>query len=280
MKVVIHGARGSTPAAGREFARVGGNTSCVSLAPTGSNVPTLLLDAGTGVRNATTALGDAPFRGDILLTHLHWDHVQGIPFFQAADREDAQVRLRLPAQDDASAGSPGSAEALLAEAMSPPHFPIGPDGLRGDWSLEALDPGTFACGGFMVTALDIPHKGGRTFGFRIEADAATIAYLPDHDAEFDNPAALELCDDVDVLLHGGMFGEDERPTARAFGHGTVADAWRLARNAGARSLVVLHHAPNRTDDEVEELIGRYRGCRPAPVVGCEGDVVLDSGAPT
>ncbi len=276
MRVVIHGVRGSTPAAALEFTRVGGNTSCVAISRADSDEPTLLLDAGTGVRTVTSALAGRPFRGQILLSHLHWDHVQGIPFFRAADRDDATVRVRLPAQDDASSGTPGSAEALLAEAMSPPHFPIGPDGLRGDWTFEALETGRIVCGGFAVTARDIPHKGGRTFGYRIEADDVRVAYLPDHDAEFDSPEALELCDGVDVLLHGGMFGEDERDTARAFGHGTIGDACRLARDADVGSLVIVHHAPNRTDDEVEELIGRYAEHRPRPIVGHEGDVVLDS----
>jgi len=275
MRVVIHGVRGSTPAAGLEFTRVGGNTSCVAISRADSDEPTMLLDAGTGVRTVTSALAGRPFRGQILLSHLHWDHVQGIPFFRAADRDDATVRVRLPAQDDASSGTSGSAEALLAEAMSPPHFPIGPDGLRGDWTFEALETGRIVCGGFAVTARDIPHKGGRTFGYRIEADDVRVAYLPDHDAEFDSPEALELCDGVDVLLHGGMFGEDERDTARAFGHGTIGDACRVARDADVGSLVIVHHAPNRTDDEVEELIGRYAEHRPRPIVGHEGDVVLD-----
>jgi ribonuclease BN (tRNA processing enzyme) len=278
MRVVIHGARGSTPAAGRPFEGVGGNTSCVALTPAGSELPTLLLDAGTGLTSVAETMNGAAFRGDILLTHLHWDHLQGLPFFAAGDRSDAQVRLRIPAQEHAEAGVAGSAEALLARAMSPPHFPIGPAGLQGCWTFDTLEPGTFEVGGFLVTALEVPHKGGRTFGYRVEADGVSIAYLPDHDAESDYSAGVTLSRGVDVLLHGGMFGEKDRATARAYGHATIGDACRLAHEAGAKKLVLLHHAPRRTDTEVEALVAGYADRSPRPIVGREGDVVLDSGS--
>ena len=185
MRVVLHGVRGSSPASGVDFLRVGGNTSCVAVTPDGYDAPTLLLDAGTGLSSVTRALAGAAFSGDMLLTHLHWDHVQGLPFFRAGDRDDARVRLLLPAQCGASAERSGSAAELLSRAMSPPHFPIGPDGLRGDWSFDAIDAGTFSAGGCTVTAVEVPHKGGRTFGYRIEADGMSLVYLPDHHLAID-----------------------------------------------------------------------------------------------
>ena len=121
MRLHFCGVRGSTPAPGADFVRYGGHTSCVAVARDHTAPPTLILNAGTGVRRVTALLGDRPFTGTILLTHLHWDHVQGLPFFRAADRDDARVTLLLPDQQDGS-----SAEQVLARAMSPPHFPIGP----------------------------------------------------------------------------------------------------------------------------------------------------------
>jgi ribonuclease BN (tRNA processing enzyme) len=103
------GVRGSTPAPGAEFVRYGGNTSCVAVAHDNGAPPTLILDAGTGIRRVTALLAGQPFTGTILLTHLHWDHVQGLPFFRAGDREDATVRLLLPDQQDGT-----SAEAVLS----------------------------------------------------------------------------------------------------------------------------------------------------------------------
>ena len=123
MRVHFCGVRGSIPAPGAEFVRYGGNTSCVAVAHDYGAPPTLILDAGTGIRRVTALLAGQPFTGTILLTHLHWDHVQGLPFFRAGDRDDAVVRLLLPDQQDGT-----SAEEVLGRAMSPPHFPIGPGG--------------------------------------------------------------------------------------------------------------------------------------------------------
>ena len=140
MRLYFCGVRGSTPAPGEEFVRYGGHTSCVAVASTAVDgaplVPTLILDAGTGVRTVTALLGDRPFVGTILLTHLHWDHLQGLPFFRGADRDDAEVSLVLPAQEDGTA-----AEDVVAGMMSPPHFPIRPRELRGDWSFSAQSKG-------------------------------------------------------------------------------------------------------------------------------------------
>jgi len=128
VRVHFCGVRGSTPATGAEFVRYGGNTSCVAVAHDNGAPPALILDAGTGIRRVTALLAGQPFTGTILLTLLHWDHVQGLPFFRAGDRDDATVRLLLPDQQDGA-----SAESVLGRAMSPPHFPIGPGQLRGRW---------------------------------------------------------------------------------------------------------------------------------------------------
>jgi ribonuclease BN (tRNA processing enzyme) len=274
MKVVLHGVRGSMPAAGADFVRIGGHTSCVSVTLRGGSAPVLVLDAGTGLTNLTAWLQGAAFEGEILLSHLHWDHVQGLPFFRAGDNDAADVVLRLPAQDGAIAGSPGSAEELLSRAMSPPHFPIGPDGLRGRWRFEASDAGWAEVGGAKVLLGDVPHKGGRTFGIRVEADGASFAYLPDHDPSTDAEPGAALAHRVDVLFHDAQFDDDERPIAVAYGHSTVSDAIALAERADVGQLVLIHHAPGRTDEAVHELAARHAARTPIQVtIGCQGDVL-------
>ncbi|MDX6309322.1 MAG: hypothetical protein QOI06_2368 [Nocardioidaceae bacterium] len=274
MKVVLHGVRGSTPAPGRDFLRVGGHTSCVSITPAGHDRPTLLLDAGTGLPSVAASLDGAAFEGDIVLTHLHWDHVQGLPFFTAGDRDDSQVRLLLPAQDGASPDQPGSAAVLLARAMSPPHFPIGPAGLKGRWMFSAIPPGRFSAGGCELIALEVPHKGGRTFGYRVEADGQSLAYIPDHHPSTDPTAGLDLARDVDVLCHGAMFTETEQDMAHAYGHATIQEAHRLAQKASVGTLVLIHHAPSRTDSQVDALAESLTGASMGIVVGRQGDTVL------
>ena len=136
MRINLCGTRGSTPAPGWDFVRYGGHTCCLAITPNSGTGPELLLDAGTGIREVTALLAGQPFRGTIALTHLHWDHVHGLPFFGAADRDDAVVRLLLPEPEDG-----GAAETALERGMSPPSFPITPRQLRGAWTFEGLRPG-------------------------------------------------------------------------------------------------------------------------------------------
>jgi ribonuclease BN (tRNA processing enzyme) len=224
----------------------------VAVTPAGRDHPTLVLDAGTGIRTVTTMLDGTPFRGVVALTHLHWDHLQGLPFFAAGDREDARVRLLVPEQQTGE-----STFDVLSRAMSPPHFPIGPDGLRGDWTFDAIDAGHHQIDGFTITARDVPHKGGRTFGYRVEADGTSFAYVPDHRPAGSGPeraSAVELASGVDLLIHDAQFLDHEHPVADLYGHATCSQAIALAREAEVGELVLFHHAPGRTDDQLTELL--------------------------
>ena len=242
MRVTFLGVRGSTPAPGAEFVRYGGHTSCVVIARDASTDPVLVLDAGTGLRALTPVLSPNSFDGTILISHLHWDHVQGIPFFAAGDRPGARVDMRVPAEMGLSGRD------LIARFMSPPAFPITPEGLKGDWTFTAIEPGRFEVEGFEVTAFDVAHKGGRTFGFRIQAGTASFAYIPDHAPALGvSDEARAAMDGVDVLIHDAQFREEERPRAVDYGHATIDEAMALARSVGARKARALppRTAPHR-----------------------------------
>jgi len=282
VRIHLCGVRGSTPAPGAEFVRYGGHTSCVAIAPDGGPVR-LILDAGTGLRRVTGLLGGAPFAGTIILTHLHWDHVQGLPFFTAGDRDDARVTLLLPEPEEAQnqEGSAG-AEEVLARGMSPPHFPIRPSGLRGEWSFCTLAPGAFKAEGLTVEAREVPHKGGRTFGYRVSDGHSAIAYIPDHCptalgpgpegwGEY-HPAALGLAADVDLLIHDSFLLPDEVAAQASFGHPAADYAVRLGRRARARRVLLAHHKPDRTDDALDTLAARLRP-DPHVTVAAEGQVI-------
>jgi ribonuclease BN (tRNA processing enzyme) len=254
--------------------RYGGNTSCVAVARDGAE-PSLLLDAGTGLSWVSRLLAGRPFRGTILLGHLHWDHTQGLPFFRSGDQDGSVVRLLLPAQGEESA------EALLGRGMSPPHFPITPGLLRGAWSFGYVEEGDHEIEGCAVLAREIPHKGGRTFGYRISDGGHTIAYLSDHHPYTlgEGPdgfgpyheAALALATDVDVLIHDAQYTAAEFPARTGLGHSTVDYAIGLAQAAGAGRVVLFHHDPRRTDDELDE-IARSVESAPVPVtLAREGD---------
>ena len=263
---MLLGVRGSTPAPGPDVVRYGGHTSCVGVLADGADVPALVLDAGTGLRELTPLLGGASFRGSILVSHLHWDHVQGIPFFAAGDRPDARVHLYVPAQNSRTGRD------LLAASMAPPNFPITPEGLQGEWTFSALESGYHTVEGFRVRATDVQHKGGRTFGYRVSDAGGSMAYIPDHVVSHGiDDAVRDLILDVDVLLHDAQFLDRERPTADNYGHSTVEDSVRLARECGVRHLVLFHHSPARRDEALDEIAGMY----PADfvTVGRQGDII-------
>jgi phosphoribosyl 1,2-cyclic phosphodiesterase len=272
MKLVLLGVRGSTPAPGQDFVRYGGHTSCVAVVPEGTADPTLVLDAGTGLRALSERLSVPAYRGAIMLSHLHWDHVQGLPFFAAGDRHASDIDLYLPAQLGESA------RALLTRMMGPPAFPIEPGGLHGNWRFHALESGSLPVGGFVVHAADLAHKGGRTFGYRVEDAIGSIAYLPDHGpVQGCSDEARALIEGVDVLLHDAQFIESERAVADDYGHATVDEAIRLATEAGVGQLVLFHHSPTRTDDELDALAATLRS--PVPVLLARQGDELQVGQP-
>jgi phosphoribosyl 1,2-cyclic phosphodiesterase len=278
VRINLCGTRGSTPAPGRDYLRYGGHTSCLAFTCDEATSPELLLDAGTGIRHVTELLDGRAFRGTIALTHLHWDHMQGVPFFRAGDRDDASVRLLLP-----EPGAGLGAEAALERLMSPPAFPITPRQLRGDWQVGGLEPGQLQVGGLSLLALDIPHGGGRTFGYRVSDGRSAVAYLPDHCPTDLGPgpdglgayhaAAVELAAGADILMHDSFWLASELDPGQAFGHAAAEYAVGLAAEAGARQVLLLHHRPDRTDAELDKIAGCLAG-GPVPVtVAAEGEVI-------
>lgn len=271
MRVLFCGVRGSTPAPGPEYVRYGGHTSCVALAHDDED-PTLVLDAGTGLQRLARHFDGRPFKGTILVGHLHWDHTHGIPFFQAGDHPDSDVTLLIPAQ--------GDAEAVLERAISPPHFPIRPRELRGSWTFGDIEEGERTIEGFSVTAREIPHKGGRTFGYRVSDGRSTVAYLSDHApanlgpgpegfGDY-HPAAVELARDADVLVHDAQYTAAEFAERSSWGHSAVDYAVGLAKAAGARRLVLFHHDPSRTDDQLDDIVQSFANSSIPVTAAAEG----------
>lgn len=264
------------PAPGADHHRYGGHTSSVAVSR-GDGDPDLIVDAGTGIHQVTALLHGRAFRGSILLGHLHWDHIYGLPFFAAGDRPDSRVSVFMPDRE----GEPGIG---LAEVMAPPMFPITPDQLRGDWTFTNLAEGTHTIEGYEVYAREIPHKGGRTFGYRISDESVSIAYLSDHGPVALGPgddgygpyhdAALQLASGVDLLIHDAQYVEDEWPAFGHFGHSTHTYALGLAREAKAGRLMMFHHDPRRTDDELDRLSAKWADEEhPSVITAREGQVI-------
>lgn len=272
LKVTFWGVRGSTPCPCDANCRYGGNTACVSLEVAGE--PPIVFDVGTGLRFfGLTQPTDGTFVGTALVSHLHWDHVQGLPFFTPIDRCGARLDVFAPVQ----------AEGGLAEVfdafMRPPYFPVRARDLRGEIRFQEVDDGDVAIGNAKVRVRPVPHNGP-TVGYRVEWDGVSVAYVSDHQQPLDGclhiaESVLELCDGVDLLIHDAQFTPADFAEKPHWGHCTVDYAIAVAREAGVRTLALFHHDPSRTDADVDALVAAAR--EQAAAVGVDDVVAAAEG---
>lgn len=249
MEVVFWGARGSIPVSGAGYARAGGNTSCVEVRAQGER---LILDGGTGLRALGDTLG-APARATLLFSHVHWDHIQGVPFFGPAFHPGSELTLVGATRGGVDL------RAALARQMTPPTFPIGLDALRARLRFqEAVSGEPFEVGPFRVTPADLHHPDG-VIAWRVEADGRALVYATDteHGDTLD-PRLLRLAEGADLLVHDAQYTDAEYPNRRGWGHSTWSQAVEAARSAFARRLALFHHDPRREDDALAVIEDRAR----------------------
>ncbi len=249
--VTFHGVRGSTPCHDDGIQRFGGNTSSVSVAVPGERP--LLFDLGTGLRYfGATQPHDGSFRATCLLTHLHWDHVQGLPFFTPLLKPGSELDVYAPAQDDGR-----SVEEVMAATIRPPLFPIRLAEFPGTVRFHDVADTTFTIGSMRITSRVVPHVGS-TVGYRVEAAGRTIVYISDHQQPSDGShgatdGALELVRGADLLIHDSQYTAAEFALKSTWGHCTPDYAVWLAAEAGARRLALFHHDPTRSDEAIEQI---------------------------
>jgi len=251
MQLTFHGVRGSTPCHGEATARYGGNTSCVSLEVPGHDP--ILFDLGTGLRYFGVGWGDGRvFRGSCLLSHLHWDHVQGLPFFTPLLQHGAHLDIYAPMQEDGSSPS-----GPLHDSIGPPLFPIGLKALPGSIDVHGCSDDDWTMGEIEVSSRFIPHVGN-TLGYRVSWQGHSVAYLSDHQQtglhDYSlSDGARQLCDGVDVLIHDAQYTYEEFVKKADWGHCTVEYALWVAQQCRARTLVLFHHDPMHDDAMVDRL---------------------------
>jgi phosphoribosyl 1,2-cyclic phosphodiesterase len=252
LKVTFYGVRGSTPCSTHRTAKVGGNTSCVVIEPTDSEP--IVLDLGTGLRGwGETQPLDGSFKATALVTHFHFDHVQGLPFLACADRVGAQFTIYGPREDNQSV------EEMFHEFVRPPFFPVKLEQLRGTYQCHDVSDDVFAVDRAKVMVKPVPHVGA-TLGYRIEADGFSVAYLPDHQAPLDltsiDSRVRELVSNVDLLIHDAQYNDVDWETKAHWGHSTFDYAMHVAAQCGVGSLALFHHDPSRSDDDLTEELAR------------------------
>ena len=259
MKVTLWGTRGSLATPGAETVDYGGNTSCVEVR--GQDGTLLVLDAGTGIRRLGESVEREIPRIDILLTHLHMDHIQGLGFFDPLFWPGLEVHLWGPSSTTLGL------HARLSRYLSPPLFPVRLRDLPCRLTLhDAVAERRFSVGGLSVEAQLVCHPGP-TVGYRVEGDDAVVAYLPDHEPalgarEFPEEdvwtSGFELARDADLLIHDAQYSEDEYPRFVGWGHSALTHALAFATTTGARQLVPFHHDPSHSDAALDRL---YQGVR-------------------
>jgi phosphoribosyl 1,2-cyclic phosphodiesterase len=280
-RVGFHGVRGSCPCSDPALARYGGATASVTV-DAEDGTPPVLLDLGTGCRQLGRELlrryfpGAAPPAGapphdehalfgqphhkppklhlSAFVTHLHFDHVQGLPFFEPALRPDVRLDIYGPAQDTTLAEA-------FARFVQPPYFPVGVEELPAEVGFYELgDGGQVIAGSCSVLAREVPHVG-RTLGYRVSVGDAVVAYLgdhqaPAHDGEVSSEVAegvVELCAGADLLIHDAQYTPQEFKVKSHWGHSTIAYALRVAQVAGVAKLALFHHDPTHDDDTLDRL---------------------------
>jgi phosphoribosyl 1,2-cyclic phosphodiesterase len=253
------GTRGSIPSPGPDTTRYGGNTSCVEIEAGASRI---IFDAGTGIRRLGKKVVSEGEEKDatVFLTHFHWDHIQGLPFFSPVHEPDFRLRILAPAQEGVDS------ESLICGMMGPVYFPLPFDDFPAEITFEDLGSGAWESGDLRVRSMRMRHTA-HTVGFRLEAAGHSVVYIPDNeliggaypvaDGWYDR--LVQFIADADLLLHDAMFTPQEYSQKEGWGHSTFDQALALAERAGVGKLRFFHHDPGRSDEDLIRIVRSYQG---------------------
>jgi len=264
MRVRFWGVRGSVPWATSSSIGHGCNTPCVEIRNEGTGA-VLILDAGSGIVGLGEALGTVPQPIPILLTHYHWDHLQGLPFFSQFYQPGWTPTIWAPIFKHVDL-------AWLDTIFQQPFFPVPIEALPSRPAMALMPPRESVIGGFRIRAQPLTHPGG-AFAYRIQGDMGDVVYATDH--EFGNQdvddALVEFCRGAGAVILDAHFTPEELPTRKGWGHGSWRQCATFAAATGARQLWLFHHKPGRTDEDLAAIEARAREMFPATRAASEGD---------
>jgi phosphoribosyl 1,2-cyclic phosphodiesterase len=269
VKLTFWGVRGSIPCPARTHVHFGGNTSCVHVSVAGEEI---ILDAGTGIRGlGRSFLRRGIDRATLLLSHTHWDHICGFPFFTPAYDPRWSMRIlagHLPHQ--------AGIRSVLASQMTDPMFPVPLEAMRGARAFEDFSAGdTLTLGAVTIKTARLNHPNGAT-GYRIEHGGVSFCYVTDteHTPGKLDPSVLTLIEGADLVLYDSTYTDAEYPTKVGWGHSTWQEGVRLCRAAGARRLGIFHHDPDHDDAFMRGVAAEAKATWKGAFVVREGRSVL------
>lgn len=251
------GTRGSIPSPGRSTVRYGGNTTCFELAHDGSR---LIFDAGSGIRLLGTEIVEkGPNAIHIFLTHFHWDHIQGFPFFAPLYDPEDSIKVVAPKQRDIDV------QNLFAGQMGPIYFPVPFSVVAATMDFEHLNGGSYELGDVTLDVIRVKHPSF-VLGYRARVGGRTICFIPDNEIEGRGYEVgeswerriREFVEGADLLIHDSMYTDEEYASRAGWGHSTFEQSVRLAEDAGVKRLLLFHHEPTRSDDELDTIVNRLR----------------------
>lgn len=252
MKIKIWGVRGSLPVSSPETNRYGGNTSCTVITEGDHK---LVMDGGSGMQRLSFNKESIHRRIDILLTHFHLDHIQGLGFFKPFFDPEMEVHIWGPGS------SSSSLHSRLSRYLSPPLFPVLIRDLPCKLVMHEIESSTFHIGPFEIQSRFIIHPGA-TVGFRINCENKVFTYMPDHEPALGihgmikDPrwiSGIDLAQESDILYHDGQYTKQEYVRSKGWGHSSQEDALKFASTVGVKRLLLAHHDPSRTDSQLDEI---------------------------
>lgn len=253
MKIKVWGCRGTLPTPGKATLKYGGNTTCIELR--NKNNYLTIIDAGSGLRLLGKQLMQEENLKEmcLMLTHCHWDHLMGFPFFIPAYFS----KFRINVCGVASARN--YMRHSLARQLEAPYFPVDFEQLKADFNFDCAGPGCFNCKEISTKSIPLSHPNGG-YGFRFSENGKDFVLLTDNELDFVHEGGLtadkyvEFCKGADILFHDAQYTDKEYEKTRGWGHSTYRQALKLAIDAGVKKLGLFHHDPDRTDEDIDEIV--------------------------
>jgi phosphoribosyl 1,2-cyclic phosphodiesterase len=262
MEVTFWGTRGSIPVSGAKYVEFGGNTPCLSISLE-STTDTVILDSGSGIRELGVRLIQTKATHSrvihLFLTHAHWDHIQGFPFFPPLYDPEDQIKVVGPKQKDIDV------QNLFAGQMGPIYFPVPFNVVAATMEFQHLNEGGYQVGDAALDVIRVKHPS-YVLGYRIRIAGQVICFVPDNEIEGDiYPVGQDwerrfksFVEGADLLIHDSMYTDEEYAGRSGWGHSTFSQALRLAEDAGVKRLLFFHHDPTRSDGELDTVVAKLR----------------------